>query len=66
MAIFKSEPSKFWTFWPTVPKSPTHTVLICVKAPEPNISCLGPLNTQLYKPLWGGGWSHFKLDLVTR
>ncbi len=25
-----------------VPKSPTYTGLICVKFPEPNISCLGP------------------------
>jgi hypothetical protein len=31
MAIFKSKPSKFLSFWPSSYKSPTHTGLICVK-----------------------------------
>jgi hypothetical protein len=29
-----------------VPKSNTHTGLICVKTPEPNIPCLGPFNNR--------------------
>jgi hypothetical protein len=40
-AIFKPKPSKF-EFFRLVPRSPTHTGLICGKTLEPNISSLGP------------------------
>ncbi len=36
-------------FFGLVPRSPTHTGLICVKTLEPNISSLGPFNGQWQK-----------------
>jgi hypothetical protein len=42
MVIFMPKPLKF--YFGLVPKSPTHTGLICVKTMEPNISSLCPFN----------------------
>jgi hypothetical protein len=44
--IFKPKPSKFWT----VPRSPTHTGLICGKTLEPNITSLGPFKVSSWLP----------------
>jgi hypothetical protein len=45
MAISNPKPTKINDFFFLVPWSPSRTGLICVKTPEPNISCLG-----LFKP----------------
>jgi hypothetical protein len=39
---FSSLTIKILKFFGLVPKSPTHTGLICVKPLEPNMSSLGP------------------------
>jgi hypothetical protein len=39
---FQAKNHKLLKFFDLVPKSPTHTGMICVKTPEPNISCLAP------------------------
>jgi hypothetical protein len=40
---FSSQNRKLLEFFGPVPKSTTHTSLICVKTLQPNISSLGPL-----------------------
>jgi hypothetical protein len=53
MAISEPKPYTFGIFG-LVPKSPTHTGMLCVKTQEPSISSLGPFNNLHAKNLRRG------------